>query len=412
MKFTIAYTALFLAAFGSTHAFTTQHHAMRRTFTSPASLTPNTVLLPSARISPSRLEMAADMEMDEVERLRSMAAKLRAEAASLEAGQSQAKAAAAEKAFTKFDINQDGNISVQELKQGLEKEFKQELPEKSVQQLLANFDNSGDGALQLDEFVSVEQFRNRLDAFARDERSQAMEKLKTAKAEQAISEQLDEQLALINDKPPTGTDKLVSTLPYLFPLLDGLQFASFLVLQHQDSPLAGAVGLLYALYRSIPLGGFIAFLSLSVLSDRPGINRLVRYNMQQAIYLDIALFFPGLVAALVGLTGVQIPTEAVAVSSEAIFFTMLATVAYSMGSSLLGKTPDGIPFISDAVSKRVPTVDSIKTRSELFLKQQMGVDLSKSSSSEHVVDSKINGESLTNGEQKTKEEEREKVNKD
>jgi len=46
------------------------------------------------------------------------------------------------------------------------------------------------------------------------------------------------------------------------------------------------------------------------------------------------------------------------------------------------------------------------------LKEQMGVDLSKSSSPEHVVDSKINGESLTKGEQKTKEEEREKVNKD
>ena len=53
-----------------------------------------------------------------------MAAKLRAEAAALEADKAQQLADAAEKAFRKFDTNQDGEISFAELKAGLEKVLK------------------------------------------------------------------------------------------------------------------------------------------------------------------------------------------------------------------------------------------------------------------------------------------------
>ena len=98
---------------------------------------------------------------NEIDRLRSMAAKLRAEAAQLEAQQRQAVADAALAAFQKFDTNQDGQISIEELKAGLEKTFKMELPEKRVQKLPEDFDKTGDNVLDANEFVTVEQFRNR-----------------------------------------------------------------------------------------------------------------------------------------------------------------------------------------------------------------------------------------------------------
>ena len=53
-----------------------------------------------------------------------MAAKLRAEAASLEADKAKQLAEAAEKAFSRFDVNSDGEVSLSELKLGLEKELK------------------------------------------------------------------------------------------------------------------------------------------------------------------------------------------------------------------------------------------------------------------------------------------------
>ena len=65
-----------------------------------------------------------DAQDNEIERLKQMAAKLRSEAASLEAEKAQQLADAAEKAFQKFDINSDGEVSLSELKTGLEKELK------------------------------------------------------------------------------------------------------------------------------------------------------------------------------------------------------------------------------------------------------------------------------------------------
>ena len=80
---------------------------------------------------------------DEISRLKEMAAKLRAEAATLEAEQRTAMAKAVENAFDKFDTNKDGQISVQELKEGLEKVLKTDLSTKRVEQLMQEFDASG-----------------------------------------------------------------------------------------------------------------------------------------------------------------------------------------------------------------------------------------------------------------------------
>jgi hypothetical protein len=65
-----------------------------------------------------------DAQDNEIERLKRQAAKLRAEAASLEADKAKQLAVAAEKAFNRFDINSDGEVSLSELKLGLEKELK------------------------------------------------------------------------------------------------------------------------------------------------------------------------------------------------------------------------------------------------------------------------------------------------
>ena len=317
---------------------------------------------------------------NEVERLRAMAARLRAEAASLEAQKAQQIADATERAFKKFDTNQDGLVTFEELKLGLEKVLKTELKEERVKKLMDEFDSSGDGALQLSEFVGVEQFRNRLESLVRDEQASAKDAVKAAKLEAeaaALSQALMERL---NDKEPTTTDKLVSVLPYLLPLLDGLQFGRFL-LEGQDNPAVGVLAILYTLYRSIPFSGFVAFLALSVLSGNLGINRQIRFNMQQAIYFDIALFIPGLVASLNGLVlsglGVQIPEVVSQLGSDAVFITLLAGIGYAVVSSLLGITPDKVPFISDKVNERMPTIEMFDAEGRFIGPNRDNVDDSK-----------------------------------
>lgn len=321
-------------------------------------------IMPQISVSNSRLyskekDQAHD---DEITRLRAMAAKLRAEAAELEAEKVSDLAKAAEKAFEKFDVNKDGEISTEELKAGLEKTLKIDLTDDRVNELMREFDASGDGALQLDEFVTVDKFRNKLEALAREEKRLAQEAALAAKREEEQAAALEARIELLNDSPPTTQDKLVSILPYLFPLMDGLQFGRFLLEGQESNPLVGLLAVIYGLYRSVPFSGFIVFFLLNFLSANPTINRLVRFNMQQAIFLDIALFFPGLIASVYslissGLGGGGIPPQFTVLGTDVIFVTLLATVAYCAISSGLGFTPDKIPFISQAVIDRMPTAE-------------------------------------------------------
>lgn len=313
-------------------------------------------------------------EDNEIERLKSMAQKLRAEAAALEAQRADELATAAESAFKKFDTNNDGEITFEELKAGLEKSLKTELPEKRVMKLMQDFDLSGDGKLQLEEFAGVERFRNRLEQLIQEEKQAARDAGRLALQEAEMAKLAEARLDLLNDKEPTTRDKIVSVLPYLFPLLDSLQFGRFLITENPENPLFIGLAILYTLYRSIPFSGFVAFLTLNVLSGNPGINRLVRFNMQQAIFLDIALFFPGLVGALLALvasgTGAQLPPGLAEVGSNVIFATLLLTVAYASISSLIGITPDKIPGISQAVEDRMPSVDMFDDQGR-FMPRQM-----------------------------------------
>lgn len=110
---------------------------------------------------------------------------------------------------------------------------------------------------------------------------QALESKKTAENEAKDALLAEVRLNLLNDKEPTTKEKVVSVLPYLFPLMDSLQFGRFLIVENADNPFVVILALLYALYKAVPFSGFVSFLVLNVLSSNPGINRLIRFNMQQ-----------------------------------------------------------------------------------------------------------------------------------
>mmetsp|Transcript_11887 Transcript_11887/g.26022 ORF Transcript_11887/g.26022 Transcript_11887/m.26022 type:complete len:396 (+) Transcript_11887:105-1292(+) len=321
---------------------------------------------PSPRHLPTQLYDTKDDDRqdNEIERLKKMAAKLRAEAAALEADKANQLAEAAEKAFRKFDVNSDGAISLTELKAGLEKALKTDISEARVKELMDVFDKSGDGELQLDEFVTVDRFRNQLEALSREEKRLASEAEQESKRQEQEALLAEARLEFLNEKEPTTNEKVLSVIPYLFPLMDGLQYGRFLLGgadQEGANPIVVVLALLYTLYRSIPFSGFAAYFALNILSGNPSINRLVRFNMQQAIYLDIALFFPSLILGLGGLiaggAGLQVPEIAGELFSDVMFGTLCLTILYCVGSSLFGKEPDAIPLISKSVKDRMPTID-------------------------------------------------------
>merc|ERR1712060_352599 len=88
----------------------------------------------------------------------------------------------------------------------------------------------------------------------------------------------------------------------------------------------------------------------SVLSNNPSLNRLVRFNMSQAIFV-------GLGQLVFGSAGSPLASATGELFSDVIFGTLLLTLLYCAVSSLLGREPDGIPLISDTVKNRMPTID-------------------------------------------------------
>lgn len=321
-------------------------------------------------------EQLPQIKMNEnIARLQAMAAKLKAEAAEMEALVAQDRVKSVAEAFDSFDTNRDGSISVEELKEGLEKAFKNLIiTEEQAKKLMIAFDNSGDGAIQIEEFQGVEAFKLRLEAFLRDEKEAAIQATASAKEAQVnaeLAEQRAEALAqFLNDGPASDSDKIVSLLPYLFPLLDSVQYGRYLLNTEESNPLVRILTIFYNVYENVPFSGLIAFFALSVLSNNMRLNRLVRFNIQQAIFLDIGLIVPGLLGGIgtVGLPylGVAVPENVSAALSTLTFVLFSSLILYSCASSLLGQTPNKIPYVSERVELRVPTANMFDEEGRLL----------------------------------------------
>jgi hypothetical protein len=161
----------------------------------------------------------------------------------------------------------------------------------------------------------------------------------------------------------------VSLIPYLFPLVDSIQFGQYMLNKEIDTPLVGFVTTVYAIYQAVPFSGLFAFFALNFLSGNMALNRLVRFNMQQAILVDIALIIPGLLGGLAtyilpNVLGIPIQPEMVVQASTLTFLLTSAVIIYSCASSLAGQVPDKIPIISERVEKRVPTADMFNEKGE------------------------------------------------
>jgi len=72
-------------------------------------------------------------------------------------------------AFEKFDTDVDGKLTIDELKAGLEKTLNIQLSHDRVKRLIDEFDVNKDGYLELDEMVTIDKFRSKIEALSREE---------------------------------------------------------------------------------------------------------------------------------------------------------------------------------------------------------------------------------------------------
>jgi hypothetical protein len=149
----------------------------------------------------------------------------------------------------------------------------------------------------------------------------------------------------------TVADRIFASLPYLLPLIVGVQFASFLFRQF---PVLAVFFIplqpLLSLYYGFPFAGLIIFFVLLFAVVRnENISRFIRFNTMQAILLNILLIVVGLVVQLLGNA---LPILAIQTLYNMLFLGTVAAVVYSVVQSLLGRYAE-IPTISDAVHMQV-----------------------------------------------------------
>ena len=93
------------------------------------------------------------------------------------------------------------------------------MSDTQAEQLMNKFDKSGDGILSLNEFVPPDQFHNQLEILAQEEHHLVSKAQEKVKEEEELLKLAESKLALINDREPTGTERIMSLLPYILPLI-------------------------------------------------------------------------------------------------------------------------------------------------------------------------------------------------
>jgi len=155
-----------------------------------------------------------------------------------------------------------------------------------------------------------------------------------------------------NDDDVIGSERILSCLPYLVPILDGDRYGRFI---YNRFPLLGAadtilLGRLKSVWSSLPYVNLIAFFLLLVLVRNTYIPRSIRFNMQQALLLDVTLILPSLSSLMSWLV---VPEYIKEPATNFFFYYLVTSVGYSLFSNLSGKKPNQIPLISEAAEMQV-----------------------------------------------------------
>jgi len=156
-------------------------------------------------------------------------------------------------------------------------------------------------------------------------------------------------LKMWNSDEINGPDKIKACIPYLLPLIDGDMYGKFIYqrvppLKFLDDLFIAPLVDIFEAYPFFPLIFFV----LLVLGTRnaDGMSRVVRFNAQQAVLIDITLILPTLIGE--GLDGVGVPRSYQEFGSNFVFYALMTAIIYSVATNLTGRKPNGIPYVSDA----------------------------------------------------------------
>ncbi|XP_004148263.1 protein TIC 20-v, chloroplastic [Cucumis sativus] len=156
-----------------------------------------------------------------------------------------------------------------------------------------------------------------------------------------------------NNNSADAPDRLISAICYFYPFFDGVQYGKYVITQYTPfqvliQPLVPAI----RVFKSFPLNSFLVFLTLYfVVVRNPNFSRYVRFNIMQAIVLDVLLIFPDLLERSFNPRG-GLGLDLVMSLDSTVFLFLLICLIYGSSSCLLGQIPR-LPIVADAADRQV-----------------------------------------------------------
>ncbi|GIL61734.1 hypothetical protein Vafri_16132 [Volvox africanus] len=150
-------------------------------------------------------------------------------------------------------------------------------------------------------------------------------------------------------------DRIIAALPFLLPLLDGLPYAKFIMVQYPFVARAFApVAPLMYIYHAFPFAPFLVFLAIyNGIVNNTSLPRFVRYHAMQAVLLDVLLIIPQVILNDVWKApSDELGLQAYILAYNTLFLFTAVCSAYGMGSSLVGLTAR-LPLVAEAADYQV-----------------------------------------------------------
>lgn len=157
-----------------------------------------------------------------------------------------------------------------------------------------------------------------------------------------------------DDEPPIDfSEKIIASLCYFLPLLDGLKYSKFLLIQYpQFGVLLLPIAPVAQFYYSLGFFNIAVFFGLYFgVGQNKKLSQFLRYNAMQAIVLDVLLILPDVAGSLFnGINGP--PTggpglELKILFENTVFIFVYLCVAYGSFSALGGKSVK-LPLVGEA----------------------------------------------------------------
>jgi len=152
-------------------------------------------------------------------------------------------------------------------------------------------------------------------------------------------------------------DKVLGSVCYLLPLMDGLKFSKFVIMQFPAfSLLLLPLTPVIKAYYGLGFFNIIIFFGMYLgLGRNQNLSQFLRYNAMQAIVLDIFLILPEVLGGL--FNGINGPPSGGAMLEAQIlyyntaFFFVYFCAAWGSLACLAGKKAS-LPFVSEAAERQ------------------------------------------------------------